>query len=100
MSGFGFDNRPVRLPKLAAVEPRKAGRAELADVARVGRELGFVPREVPRPAGVHARKRRREKRSNMLIHGPERILARFRDYADEADLSYWEALEVLLDRNQ
>ncbi len=100
MSGFGFDNSPVKLPRLASTQPRKPARSELAEVARVGRELGFVPREIPPPPGAKVRKRKREKRGNMLIHGPERVLARFRDYADEADLSYWEAIELLLDRDQ
>ncbi len=58
-----------------------------------------MPREPEKAAvrATHARKRKREARSNLLIHGPERVLALFRDYADGADLSYWKALEKLLD---
>lgn len=98
MTRFGFDTNPVKLPDLPAKKPKAPDRGEIAEVARAGRELGFVPRETPRPPTTRSRKRRREQRGNLLIHGPERILVRFRSYADGADLSYWEALEQLLDR--
>ena len=94
MSRFGFDETPLRLPKLTSTVARKPAAETMAEISQAGRELGFVPREAKAP---RARRRKREKRSNMLIHGPERVLARFRDYADRTDVSYWEAIERLLD---
>ncbi len=94
MSRFGFADKPVVLPELTSSVSRTPAIETMAEVAEAGRELGFVPREVKAP---RTRRRKREKRSNMLIHGPERVLVRFRDYADKADVSYWEAIERLLD---
>ncbi len=97
MSRFGFDETPIRLPKLISTVARKPAAETMAEISEAGRELGFIPREVKAP---RTRRRKREKRSNMLIHGPERVLARFRDYADTADVSYWEAIERLLDQSE
>lgn len=100
MSRFGFDDKPIKLPDLKTAVTRNPDGELIAEVARAGRDLGFVSRESKASTGKapRARRRRREKRSNLLIHGPERVLERFRNYADAEDLSYWEAIERLLDQ--
>lgn len=102
MSRFGFENNPVKLPKLTTPVKRGGDRDRIADAAEAGRALGFVPREPDKAAtrATRARKRKREERGNLLIHGPERVLALFRDYADGADLSYWQALEKLIEQKR
>lgn len=95
MSRFGFDDLPVRLPDLKTRVSDTGDGRTLAKLAEMGEELGFVSREQRAPT---TRRRRREKRGNILIHGPERVLGRFRAFADAADLSYWEAIERLLDQ--
>jgi len=99
---IGFENGPLKLSEIKPLGKRKPSQDETDEAVRAGHELGFVPREVPRPAAPAARtrNRKREKRGNLLIHGPDRVLARFRDFADDADLSYWEAMERLLDLEQ
>ena len=102
MSRFGFEEKPLELPELKTAVERNPDGKLIAEVARAGRDLGFVPRDSKPSAGKapRARRRRREKRSNILIHGPERVLDRFRDFADAEDLSYWEAIERLLDQQR
>lgn len=97
MTRFGFDETPIRLPVLKSSVGRNTDKGTIAEMAEAGRELGFVPREV---RSSKTRRRKREKRSNLLIHGPERVLARFRDYADREDVSYWEAIERLLGQTE
>jgi hypothetical protein len=93
---FGFEDTAARLVKLKSTGEPKPDTKKLAELAEAGRDLGFVPREARAPK---TRRRKREKRSNILIHGPERVLVRFRDYADREDLSYWEAIERLLEQS-
>lgn len=102
MTRIGFEKGPLRLSEIKPVEKRKPSKDETEEAVRAGHELGFVPREVPREpeTAPRTRNRKREKRGNLLIHGPDRVLARFRDFADEADLSYWEAIDRLLDLNE
>ena len=102
MTRIGFEKGPLRLSEIKPVEKRKPSKNETDGAVKAGHELGFVPREVPlepKPS-PRTRNRKREKRGNLLIHGPERVLTRFRDFADDADLSYWEAIDRLLDLEQ
>ncbi|MGI9412602.1 MAG: hypothetical protein ACR2PM_02975 [Hyphomicrobiales bacterium] len=100
MTRIGFDSGPLKLGEVKPRGKRKPSRDETAEAVRAGHKLGFVPREASTSTMPRTRNRKREKRGNLLIHGPDRVLARFRDYADNTDLSYWEALERLLEQDE
>lgn len=101
--GFGDDNTTqIKLPPPKQAKPKPTP-AAVADAARAGEGLGFVPREPQSsPAAPVGRRRKKETepQDKIFISGPARVIQAFRDHADAAGLTYWEALERLLDRGQ
>jgi len=67
----------------------------MSEAVEAGNKLGFVSRDPPqrRKPGP----KRREPQDKISIPGPKRVTDRFRAFCVESDLTYWEALETLLD---
>lgn len=97
--GFGDDTTQIKLPPPKPAAPKPSPTA-VADAAKVGEGLGFVPREPqhppPPPTAGRRRKRGTEPQDKLFLSGPARVIQAFRDHADAAGLAYWEALESLL----
>lgn len=97
--GFGEDSNKaaITLPKSA---PKKPASAEaLSAVVKEGNKLGFVSRE-----GQGRRKpgpKRTEPQGKLTLTGPKRVLDRLQARCDAmGGLSYWQAIEVLLDATE
>lgn len=64
---------------------------ETSALDTLSKSQGWADRQ-PRKPGP----KRREPRTVITMNGPERVLNRFRQYADHEEISQWEALEKLL----
>lgn len=108
MSGFGFDKAKSgegRAPVSAKALAKKIKPISVNDDAEekaiaAGEKVGFVERERQEKVDDKPKGRRRreiEPQGRLLITGPERILERFREFADVHDhKAYWNAIEALM----
>lgn len=102
------DSKPASKPKAAKAKVKKQSpqpaipavlteRAAMAD--KVAKSMGFQSRE---QKAVVLKKRRRthhdEPVDQLSIRGPVRVLNDFITYCETQNLSYWEAMEKLLEK--
>lgn len=102
----------VKKPKTKQARPSKSRTAKSSGkpkaeaktkpgTDRLAKAHGFTSREAAQP--VLLKKRRRVQHSEpvdqLSIRGPVRVLNSFIDYCDTHQLSYWEALEKLVEES-
>lgn len=85
-------------PAEAPVRTRQQVQEERAAADAVGREYGFTKAATPtvtprRQKSAYAG----EAQHQLSIKGPVPVVGRFIEYCDRERLSYWEALERLMD---
>jgi hypothetical protein len=98
MTNYGFGAKvtadTVKLPQSS---PKPATPApDMAGVLQNGQELGFVPRETSsrRKPGP----KRTEAQDKITVTGRKRTIDRLKAYCDREGVSYCEAIERLLDK--
>lgn len=105
MPAPGGPKKPVatKPPKLDKPKPRKPqakSKSKTDATDNLAKDMGFTSREQGR-AQVVLKKRRRvhhnEPVDQLSIRGPVRVLNKFIEHCEAHNLSYWEALDKLLD---
>jgi hypothetical protein len=97
-SKYGFGGG-IDLPKSTSSPQRKpVDRSSISEAVQAGQQLGFVSREpsARRKPGP----KRKEPQDKVSIPGPKRIIDRYRDFCTVQDLTLWQGLELLLDREE
>lgn len=99
MSKYGFGGG-IELPKTDTVEkPRpKVGAENVEQAVHAGSELGFVSREPP--TRLKPGPKRTEPQDKVSIPGPKRVINEFRTFCRAHDLTLWQGLEYLLQRER
>ena len=102
------DEPQVAADLLSSVKPRTSSRStsNAAESDRVAAAAGFTSREPSAaiPVAPYATPRRQKRppeiRTPLSMMVPRSVHVRFRDFADERNLSYPEAIEKLLDDSE
>jgi hypothetical protein len=99
MSKYGFGGG-IDLPKTSApAKPRPKIEAESVEKAvQAGSELGFVSREPE--TRLKPGPKRKEPQDKVSIPGPKRIVDDFRNFCRSHNLTLWQGLEYLLEREK
>jgi hypothetical protein len=100
MSKYGFGSGGIELPKTSTPDkPRPKIAAENVEKAvQAGSELGFVSRE---PSNrLRPGPKRTEPQDKVSIPGPKRVVDDFRNFCRTRNLTLWQGLEYLLQREQ
>lgn len=100
MSGkYGFTGG-IDLPKTKPVpKPRsKIDGSSLSEAVKAGADLGFVSREPT--TRLKPGPRRKEPQDKVSIPGPKRVVDDFRAFCSKRDLTLWQGLEFLLERQK
>ena len=100
MSKYGFGSGGIELPKTSApARPRPKVAAENVEKAvQAGSELGFVSREPS--TRLKPGPKRTEPQDKVSIPVPKRIVDEFRNFCRTRNLTLWQGLEYLLEREQ
>lgn len=98
-SKYGFGGG-IELPKTSSpVKPRPKIEAHTVERAvQAGTELGFVSREPS--TRLRPGPKRTESQDKVSIPGPKRVTDAFRSFCRERNLTLWQGLELLLEREQ
>jgi hypothetical protein len=99
MTKYGFGGG-IDLPKTTeTTKPRpKAEARNVEKAVQAGTELGFVSREPS--TRLKPGPRRTEPQDKVSIPGPKRIVDEFRAFCRARNLTLWQGLEYLLEREQ
>lgn len=99
MSKYGFGGG-VKLPDPVPSKPREAvDPRSLEQALAAGEELGFVSREAPASRRKPGPKRT-EPQDKVSIPGPKRVIDAFRRYCTEENVTLWQGLEQLLEKQR
>lgn len=100
MSKYGFDRGGIELPEtVEPAQPRPKVEAEsLKKAVQAGSELGFVSREPS--TRLKPGPKRTEIQDKVSIPGPKRIVDDFRNFCRTHNLTLWQGLEYLLQRER
>lgn len=99
MTKYGFGGG-IELPKTTEpTKPRlKAEPSNVEKAVQAGTELGFVSREPS--TRLKPGPRRTEPQDKVSIPGPKRIVDEFRAFCRARNLTLWQGLEHLLERER
>lgn len=81
--------KKVKTAKVSKAERVSDKSTRALDV--VAEEQGWKSRSPKKPGP-----KRREPRTVLTMNGPKRVLDAFRDYADQNEVSQWQALEIMM----
>jgi hypothetical protein len=100
MSKYGFGSGGIELPKTSApAKPRlKVAEESVEKAVQAGSELGFVSREPS--TRLKPGPKRTEPQGKVSIPGPKRVVDDFRNFCRMRNLTLWQGLEYLLQREQ
>lgn len=96
---YGFSGG-IDLPKTTpAPKPRpKVDGSSLSEAVRAGADLGFVNREPT--TRLKPGPKRKEPQDKVSIPGPKRVVDDFRAFCSTRDLTLWQGLELLLEKQK
>jgi hypothetical protein len=99
MTKYGFGGG-IELPKTSApAKPRSRVASEsVTKAVQAGSELGFVSRESSNR--LKPGPKRTEPQDTVSIPGPKRVVDDFRNYCRTHNLTLWQGLEYLLEREK
>ena len=100
MSGkYGFSGG-IELPKTTpGPKPRsKVDGNSLSEAVKAGADLGFVSREPT--TRLKPGPKRKEPQDKISIPGPKRVVDDFRAFCSSRNLTLWQGLELLLEKQK
>jgi hypothetical protein len=95
--GFGGGIELPKLDKSDTLRP-KAEPSSINDAVRAGSNLGFVNREPQ--TRLKPGPRRTEPQGKVSIPGPSRVIDEFRAFCQSHNMTLWQGLELLLERQK